>query len=89
MQRHKRFLWTWAAAGVLAVTGLLGACDPEQTPRPGATARLDEQVTLLVGMGPSTEGFELNLEEVPLTTAPTRYTLDVSRVADRKRGGWR
>ncbi len=30
MQRHKRFAWTWAAAGAFAVTGLLGACEPEE-----------------------------------------------------------
>ncbi|QSQ22829.1 hypothetical protein JY651_48360 [Pyxidicoccus parkwayensis] len=31
MQRHKRFAWTWAAAGMVAVAGLLGACDPEES----------------------------------------------------------
>lgn len=35
-------------------------------------------------MGTSVEGFQLELKEVPLTTAPKRYTIDVSRVRDRK-----
>ncbi|MFP2907656.1 hypothetical protein ACLESD_21920 [Pyxidicoccus sp. 3LFB2] len=39
MQRHKRFAWTWAAAGTLAVAGLLGACEPDtDVPAPGPDA---------------------------------------------------
>lgn len=39
MQRHKRFAWTWAAAGTLAVVGLLGACEPAtDEPAPGPDA---------------------------------------------------
>ncbi|TSC26784.1 hypothetical protein [Corallococcus sp. Z5C101001] len=35
MHRNKRFAWTWAAAGLFAVAGLIGACDPEdETPAP-------------------------------------------------------
>ncbi|MCY1032401.1 hypothetical protein OV207_13095 [Corallococcus sp. BB11-1] len=38
MNRNKRFAWTWAAAGVFAVAGLIGACDPEETDKPTPTA---------------------------------------------------
>jgi hypothetical protein len=105
MQRHKHFAWTWAAAAVFSVLGLLGACDPAEEPMPnpgtpkdsaaglalppgaasvsfsawGATG--DEQVPLLVGMGPALDGFELKLEEVPLTTEPKQDTIGLSRVA--------
>lgn len=44
----------------------------------------ETKATFLVGMGTSEEGFQLELKEVPLTTAPKRYTIDVSRVRDRK-----
>ena len=38
MERHKRFAWAWAAAGLLTVTGLLGACDPSEEPDSGTDA---------------------------------------------------
>lgn len=42
MQRHKRFAWTWAAAGMVAVAGLLGACDPEDSgDKPGPQQQAD------------------------------------------------
>jgi hypothetical protein len=45
MQRHKRFAWAWAAAGVFAVSGLLGACDPDDdTPAPGPDAGTQQPV---------------------------------------------
>jgi hypothetical protein len=41
----------------------------------------DEKVTFLVGMGPAVDGFELKLVDVPLTTTPKQYTIDVSGIA--------
>jgi hypothetical protein len=41
----------------------------------------EEKVTFRVGMGPATGGFELKLEEVPLTAEPKQYTIGLSRVA--------
>ncbi len=34
MHSNKRFAWGWVAAGVFAVSGLVAACDPEETPTP-------------------------------------------------------
>ncbi|AKJ01115.1 hypothetical protein ATI61_114176 [Archangium gephyra] len=39
-RRHKHFEWTWAAAGVFAVLGLLGACAPAEKPRPNPGTRM-------------------------------------------------
>lgn len=37
MQWNKRFAWAWVAAGLFAVSGLLGACEPEKSgPGPDA-----------------------------------------------------
>jgi hypothetical protein len=38
-------------------------------------------------MGPTVEDFEQKVAEVPLTPAPKQYTIQVSRVRYRKRGG--
>ncbi|MFE8595842.1 hypothetical protein [Archangium violaceum] len=89
MQRHERFAWTWAAAGALSVLGLHGfevppGASPVSFSARGATG--GEQATPLEGMGPAVEGFELKVEEVPLTTEPKRYTIGSSRVSDGKRG---
>ncbi|WP_375771292.1 hypothetical protein NR798_10450 [Archangium gephyra] len=86
MQRHKHFAWTWAVAGVLAAAGLGNGRDAASMSQAGGTPG-DGKATLLVGMGPATEGFELKLEEVPLTTEPKQYTIGASRVADGKEEG--
>ncbi len=106
MRRHERFAWTWAAAGMLCVMGLLGACEPAEKSTPSArtdaegdleaprgvapvsfsawSATRDEKVTFLEGMEPSTAGFGVKLEEVPLTREPKQDTIGSSRVASGK-----
>ncbi|RKH66959.1 hypothetical protein [Corallococcus llansteffanensis] len=49
MHRNKRFAWTWAAAGVFAVAGLIGACDPEETSTPDAGTKVDAGTTTDAG----------------------------------------
>ncbi len=84
MQWNKRLAWVWAAAGLFAVTSMLGACDSEagpQTMGEGANHSIPhagdvEGVTFLVGMGPGVGGNELK---------PLR--VDDSRVSNAKRVG--
>ncbi len=50
----------------------------------------DEKVTLLVGVGPTVDGFALKWVDVPLTTTSKQYTIDVSGIAYGKVvGGFR
>lgn len=75
MQRHERFAWTWGAAAVISLSLCAWGF-------PG-----NEQASLLVGRGPTVDGFEQKVAEVPLTPAPKQDTIGVSRVRDRKRVG--
>ncbi|MFY0572786.1 hypothetical protein ACN28E_54400 [Archangium lansingense] len=88
---NKRFAWTWATQ-LIQDDARCASPGPCSEPGKGATTLSfyawgttgDEVVSSLVGMGPTADGFEQKLEEVKLTTAPKQYTIDVSRVRDRK-----